>query len=175
LQTTIPRDTAYDFLQIGMMLERAEDVARMLDVKYHFLLPRLEDVGGPVDLLQWTAVLRSASGLEAYRRRYGNAIEIDKVIGTLLFDQSFPRSARFSLDQLTISLERIAGEGSSSCAPASLSDPAYFPALRELDDALKSDQSTQVLKSGLHQFLIRIQDGCAAIGIEVFARYLRTD
>ncbi len=42
----MPRDLAYDFMQLGTMLERADNVARMLDVKYHFLLPRLEDIGG---------------------------------------------------------------------------------------------------------------------------------
>jgi len=173
LQTTIPRDLAYDFMQIGMMLERAEDVARMLDVKYHFLLPRLEDVGGPVDLLQWAAVLRSASGLEAYRKLHGNAIAVDKVIGILLFDASFPRSARFSLDQLAVSLNRIAGEGLCEQPPSTAG--AHFPALHELEESLKSDRSAHVLKSGLHQFLIQIQDGCAAIGDEVFGRYLRTD
>lgn len=171
LQTTIPRDPAYDFMQIGMMLERAEDVARMLDVKYHFLLPRLEDVGGPVDLLQWGAVLRSASGLGAYRKRFGNAIDVSKVVGILLFDASFPRSARFSLDQLIVSLNRIGEEGSAS----SESSRADFPSLRELDKSLKSDRSTEVLKSGLHQFLIQIQDGCAALGDEVFGKYLRTE
>lgn len=174
LQTTIPRDPAYDFMQIGMMLERVEDVARMLDVKYHFLLPKLEDVGGPVDLLQWGAVLRSASGLEPYRKRFGNAIEISKVVGILLFDPSFPRSARFSLDQLAVSVARIAADDSSSPRPLEQS-PADFPALHELDKSLMSDRSPQVLKSGLHQFLIQIQDGCAAIGEEVFAKYLRTE
>jgi len=188
LQTTIPRDLAYDFIQIGMMLERAEDVARMLDVKYHFLLPRLEDVGGPVDLLQWAAVLRSASGLEAYRKRHGNAIEVNKVVGILLFDASFPRSARFSLDQLAVSLNRIAAERaqsssqsqsqsaqSQSSSQACATSSARFAALSQLDGSLKNDRSSQVLKSGLHQFLLQIQDGCAATGDEVFARYLRTD
>ncbi len=193
LQTTIPRDPAYDFMQIGMMLERAEDVARMLDVKYHFLLPRLEDVGGPVDLLQWAAVLRSASGLEAYRKRFGNAIEIEKVVGILLFDASFPRSARFSLDQLEVSLGRIAAERapsssqsqssaetrsssqSQSSSQSWIADSPYFPALHELAAALKSDRSAHALKSGLHQFLIHIQDACAAISEEVFGRYLRID
>jgi uncharacterized alpha-E superfamily protein len=187
LQTTIPRDLAYDFIQIGMMLERAEDVARMLDVKYHFLLPKLEDVGGPVDLLQWAAVLRSASGLEAYRKRHGNSIELKKVVGILLFDPSFPRSARFSLDQLAVSLKRIAAERTESAAesqtqsqtqsssPSCATSPAHFTALSQLDASLKNDRSTQVLKAGLHQFLLEIQDGCAAIGDEVFARYLRSD
>ena len=179
LQTTIPRDPAYDFMQIGMMLERAEDVARMLDVKYHFLLPRLEDVGGPVDLLQWAAVLRSASGLEAYRKRYGNSIEVEKVVSILLFDASFPRSARFSLDQLEVSLGRIAAEPSESTSrsesQSQSQSSSQFPALHELGEALKSDRSAHALKSGLHQFLLHIQDGCAAISDEVFGRYLRID
>jgi len=60
---------------------------------------------------------------------------------------------------------------SQSCATSS----SRFTALSQLDASLKNDRSTQVLKAGLHQFLLEIQDGCAAIGDEVFARYLRSD
>ena len=115
-QSTIPRDIAYDFMQLGIMLERTEDVSRMLDVKYHFLLPRLEDVGGSLDILQWAAVLRSASGLEAYRKRFGNSIRIDNVVEILLFDPTFPRSARFSLAMLETSLNRIQSQASRTFA-----------------------------------------------------------
>lgn len=167
LQSTIPRDIAYDFMQLGIMLERAEDVARLLDVKYHFLLPRLEEVGGSIDILQWAAVLRSASGLEAYRKRFGNSIRIDNVIEILLFDPSFPRSAQFALEMLATSLNRIQSQA-----------PAPAPAFAQLDDLLalmRSKRPLAVIKSGLHEFLIRIQDGCAALGDEVFQRYLKTD
>jgi uncharacterized alpha-E superfamily protein len=167
LQSTIPRDIAYDFMQLGIMLERAEDVARLLDVKYHFLLPRLEEVGGSIDILQWAAVLRSASGLEAYRKRFGNSIRIDNVIEILLFDPSFPRSAQFALATLATSLNRIQSQA-----------PEPGPAFAQLDDLLalmRSKQPLEVIKSGLHEFLIRIQDGCAALGDEVFQRYLKTD
>src|SRR5258708_9736400 len=78
----------------------------MLDGKYHFLLPRLEDVGGSLDILQWAAVLRSASGLEAYRKRFGNSIRIDNVVEILLFDPTFPISARFSLLFVVFSFNR---------------------------------------------------------------------
>jgi A predicted alpha-helical domain with a conserved ER motif. len=47
IQSTLPRDLAYDFIQAGTMVERADSVARLLDVKYHYLLPRLDDLGGP--------------------------------------------------------------------------------------------------------------------------------
>jgi len=166
-QSTVPRDLAYDFMQVGIMLERAEDVARMLDVKYHFLLPRLDDVGGPVDLQQWAAVLRSASGLEAYRMRYGNAIRISNVIEMLLFDPAFPRSARFSLDQLEVSLTRIASQ-----APEPMPKSV---ALGELAAFFSSHQPAELIKSGLHESLLHIQEGCAAISDEVFQRYLLID
>ena len=145
-QSTIPRDIAYDFMQLGIMLERTEDVSRMLDVKYHFLLPRLEDVGGSLDILQWAAVLRSASGLEAYRKRFGNSIRIDNVVEILLFDPTFPRSARFALAMLETSLRRI-----QSQAPEP--SPSHSQ-LEELLALMQSKRSLEVIKSGLHQFLI---------------------
>ena len=166
-QSTIPRDIAYDFMQLGIMLERTEDVSRMLDVKYHFLLPRLEDVGGSLDILQWAAVLRSASGLEAYRKRFGNSIRIDNVVEILLFDPTFPRSARFALAMLETSLNRIKSQSPEPSPPSAQ--------LEELLALMQSKRSLEVIKSGLHQFLLQIQDGCAALGDEVFQRYLRTD
>ena len=93
----------------------------MLDVKYHFLLPRLEDVGGSLDILQWAAVLRSASGLEAYRKRFGNSIRIDNVVEILLFDPTFPRSARFSLAMLETSLNRIKSQAPEPSPPSTRS------------------------------------------------------
>jgi uncharacterized alpha-E superfamily protein len=166
-QSTIPRDIAYDFMQLGIMLERAEDVSRLLDVKYHFLLPRLEDVGGSVDILQWAAVLRSASGLEAYRKRFGNSIRIDNVVEILLFDPTFPRSARFALAMLETSLNRIKSQSPEPSPPSSR--------LEEVLALMRSKRSLDVIKSGLHQFLLEIQDGCAALGEEVFQRYLKID
>src|SRR5215471_3050830 len=124
---TLTRDSGYDFFMIGKMLERTESVARLLDVKYHFLLPRVEDVGSSVDLLQWAALLRSASALEAYRRSYGNSIEVERVVGMLLFDESFPRSARFAMNRLEASLQRI--------APLSANGTQQLPQARALASA----------------------------------------
>jgi uncharacterized alpha-E superfamily protein len=165
-QSTLPRDLAYDFVQIGTMLERAEDVSRLLDVKYHFLLPRLEDVGGAIDLLQWSAVLRTASALEAYRKRHGTAIRVDNIIEILLFDPDFPRSARYCLEVIELSLWRIsekAGELSSEATKAA----------GKLLAELKTGDPAKVAGSGLHQFLLHIQDSCAEISDRVFDQYLK--
>jgi uncharacterized alpha-E superfamily protein len=163
--STLPRDLAYDFMELGIMLERAEDVARMLDVKYHFLLPRLEDVGGAIDLLQWTAVLRSASGLEAYRRRFGTAIAVDNVVDILLFDWSFPRSVRYSIERLETSLNRIAAATPGPSPGAA--------ATAELLAEIRSRNPAGIIGSGLHEFLLHLQDSCAEISDQVFQQYLK--
>jgi uncharacterized alpha-E superfamily protein len=165
---TMPRDMEFDFMTVGTMLERAENVSRLLDVKYHYLLPRLEDVGGSIDLMQWAAVLRSASALEAYRRTYGNQIASDRVVEFLLFNPAFPRSARFCLDRLESALERIENAASQTRGAKTDDSPS-----EELLTMLKNSNVEQVIASGLHEFLMEIQDHCAAIGSVIFDKYLR--
>jgi len=164
---TLPRDLGYEFMTVGKLLERNENVTRLLDVKYHYLLPRAEDVGGPIDLLQWAAVLRSASALEAYRRVYGNAIAVDRVVELLLFDPTFPRSARFCVDRLVGALRRI---GMHNPTP-----PAAVPPLptEELATMLSTGGASEVIAGALHDFLLAVQDQCASIGTTVFDDYLR--
>jgi uncharacterized alpha-E superfamily protein len=165
---TLPRDIEYDFMTVGTMLERAENVSRLLDSKYHRLLPRLEDVGGPVDRMQWAAVLRSASALEAYRRVYGNQIAVQRVVEFLLFDPGFPRSARFCIDQLQAAAGRI--EDAAGRAPA-INAPGS-PCGR-LAAALRNTSAHRVIADGLHEFLMEMQDLCVEIGSMIFDRYLR--
>ena len=68
------RGEAFNFSRLGTFLERADDTARILDVKYHILLPRVEDVGGALDYYQWAALLRSVSSFETYRTLYRDQI-----------------------------------------------------------------------------------------------------
>ena len=69
---TMLRDEAYHFIRLGTHLERADNTARILDIKYHTLLPSAADVGGAVDYYQWGALLRSVSGFESYRKIYSD-------------------------------------------------------------------------------------------------------
>ncbi len=166
---TMPRDVEFDFMTLGTMLERAENVSRLLDSKYHYLLPRSEDVGGAIDRMQWAAVLRSASALEAYRRVYGNQIAVDRVVEFLLFDEAFPRSARFAVDRLQASVERIEHTAHSG-------EPAIFApdwAGGKLAAALREGNAGAVIRTGLHEFLMEVQDLCAGIGSMIFDKYLR--
>ncbi len=167
VRSTMPRDLSYDFLEIGAMLERADNVARLLDVKYHYLMPRLEDIGGPSDGRQWAAVLRSASALEAFRKLYGYAIRVDRVVEILLFDASFPRSARFSAERLTAALARVAASaGGPAAAP---------PAGEKLLTMLRSNTASDVIVAGLHEYLLEIEQECAAVSDAAYADYMALD
>ncbi len=72
---TMLRNDAYWFSRLGVYLERADNTARILDVKYHLLLPANEHVGGPLDYFQWAAILRSVSALTAYHWVYRESLQ----------------------------------------------------------------------------------------------------
>jgi uncharacterized alpha-E superfamily protein len=164
IRSTMPRDMAYDFLEIGTMLERADNVSRLLDVKYHYLLPRLEDIGGPSDSRQWGAVLRSASALEAFRKFNGNSMRVDLVVEILLFDASFPRSARFSAERLAAALERIAARGGANPTGPLPSDGLLA--------MMRGISAGDVITSGLHEFLLRVEHECSMVSDAIHGDYM---
>ena len=104
---TMLREDGYDFARMGTHMERADSTARILDVKYHILLPSVKDVGGAVDYYQWSAVLRSVSAFEAYRRVYRDVITPIKLAELLMLRDDIPRSLRFCLKQVCDSLGRV--------------------------------------------------------------------
>jgi len=94
---TMRRDDAYHFARLGTHLERADNTARILDVKYHILLPSVKDVGGAVDYYQWSAVLRSVSAFEAYRKVFRDVITPLKLAELLVLRDDIPRSMHFCI------------------------------------------------------------------------------
>ena len=106
---TMTHGEGWDFIRIGRFLERADCSSRILDVKYHILLPSGERVGGNVDTVQWMAVLKSCSALEAYRKIYVDQVAPWKVAEFIITHAEFPRSIRFSVDSLDSALHRISG------------------------------------------------------------------
>ncbi|HCV25565.1 MAG TPA: hypothetical protein DGN59_19075, partial [Candidatus Latescibacteria bacterium] len=91
MSATMSHGEAWHFGRIGAMLERADKTSRILDVKYFILLPQVQDVGTPYDNIQWSALLKSASAFEMYRKKYGR-IEPRDVAAFLILDPEFPRS-----------------------------------------------------------------------------------
>ena len=164
IDSTMQRDFAYDFIQVGTMIERADNVSRLLDVKYHYLLPRLEDVGGPADSRQWAAVLRSASALEAFRKVYGNAIRADRVVDILVFSPEFPRSVRFCADQIAAGLKCIATRQPEDSSLAAACD--------DLLSSVLAGSAHAVISSGLHEYLVGVQREYALLADRVYNKYM---
>ena len=108
---TMMRGEAFDFYQIGTFLERADMTARILDVKYHLLLPDVSMVGSALDYYQWAALLKSLSGFEAYRRKVHAGFRPVDVAEFVLFEREFPRSLRYCIDRLYASLQSLGASG----------------------------------------------------------------
>lgn len=106
---TMTHGQGWDFIQVGKFLERADSTSRVLDVKYHILLPSGERVGGNVDITQWMAVLRSCSAFEAYLKIHVGDVNAWKVAEFLTLHPTFPRSIRFSVDNMDRAIHRISG------------------------------------------------------------------
>ena len=118
---TMLQHDPFHFTRLGTFLERADNTARILDVKYHVLLPSVQDVGGAADYYQWGALLRSVSAFQSYRRIYRDVITPRRVAELLILRADMPRSLHACLDHLNNQLplvgrtapteaERLAGE-----------------------------------------------------------------
>jgi uncharacterized alpha-E superfamily protein len=173
MQSTLPRDSGYDFLILGRSLEAAENVTRLLDTKYHFLLPATANPGSPLDLSQWAALLRSASALEAYRNSYGNLISVERVVEFMLFDATFPRAARFCVDRLELALQRIARACPAELEASAENAGARVPTAYALNSKLRAGNASAAISGGLHEYLLAIQVDCAAIGDEIFVAFCK--
>ena len=107
MASTMMRGEAYAFSQLGGCLERADMTARILDIKYHIILPDLDMVGSALDYYQWAALLKSLSGFEAFRRSYHTKFMPANVAEFVVLNSNFPRSIAFSVQRMGAALETI--------------------------------------------------------------------
>ena len=111
--STMLRNDAFYFTRLGTFLERADNTARILDVKYYLLLPQDEGVGGATDYYQWQSILRSVSALRAYHWVYHDRLQPWLIAELLLLRREMPRSLISCYDQITRYLDLIAECASS--------------------------------------------------------------
>src|SRR5262245_8885067 len=161
---TIMRGEAFNFSRLGTFLERADNTARILDVKYHILLPRVEDVGGALDYYQWAALLRSVSSFETYRQLYRDQIFPIKVAQLLILERRMPRSLAACFDQVREALDRTRGEHDSAVKRL-----AY-----ELHARLTHADIEEIFSSGLHEYLTQRLDDINDLGNRIQRAYLGT-
>lgn len=164
---TMSHGEGWEFIQAGKFLERADNTSRLLDIKYHLLLPDGNQAGSAADMTQWMAVLRSCGGLDAHMREAGGEVRPDNVAEFLILNEDFPRSIRFCADQLDRSLHQIGGA----------SDQRFNNESERLSGLLRSNLDymtiARIHQTGLHGFLDNIQlrliDISAAIKSDYFS------
>lgn len=145
LLNTILRNDTFFFSQIGTFLERADNTARILDVKYYVLLPRTELIGSSVDTLQWASILRSVSAHRSYRWVYKDSYRPWKIADYLILNPAMPRSLAacyIELDQAVAGLQAACG-----------ADSPMIESIPTTRARLQSGDINEIFQSGLHEFL----------------------
>lgn len=160
---TLLRDEGYHFSQAGAFIERADNTARILDVKYYVLLPSNEAVGGDLDASQWETILRSVSAHRSYRHVYKDRYRPWNVAEFLMLSPEMPRSLRFSCDwvnRATAGLSAATGAGARANADAA----ALLATLERADMGA-------IFRNGLHEFLTEFLTRNNAVSAAIAADY----
>jgi uncharacterized alpha-E superfamily protein len=161
---TMLRNDAYYFSRLGVYVERADNTARVLDVKYHVLLPEQEAVGGSVDYFQWTAILRSVSALTAYHWVFRESIKPWNVADLLILRPQMPRSLISCYDNIVRFLDAIGNEyGRHGQAQRHA---------RNLKRRLENASIREVFQNGLHEFVESFVNDNNQLGAEIAEQYL---
>jgi len=166
LYSTMSHVEAWHFARMGLMIERADKVSRILDVKYYMLLPTADYVGSPYDNIQWAAVLKSASAHDMYRKRF-HRITPTNVADFLIFDAEFPRSIRYCIGKAFQSLHKIT---SSPYGAAQNNAEKY---LGRLTADLNYSDITDVMKVGMHEYLDSFQVRLNEAGREISSTFFK--
>lgn len=159
---TMLRDDAFSFVRLGTFIERADNTARLLDVKYHLLLPEEEEVGGAVDYYEWSAVLRSVSAFQAYQKIFSDTIAPWRVAELLVLRRDMPRSLHACLDEITTILDQLSGNRHTECSRLS----------GELHARLRYGKMRDIFQQGLHEFLVDFIDSNNLLGAEIQRAFL---
>lgn len=160
------RNDGWHFICLGYALERADATARLLDVKYFVLLPRIEFVGSGLDSYQWQVILRALSAHRAYHWAYGGDITASRVADFLILNDESPRALITSVQEAVTHLEGITRR-----YDAKLSARARDKS-KELLAALDAREIDMIFDEGLHEFLTWFIGEVATVSTMVHHDYL---
>jgi uncharacterized alpha-E superfamily protein len=161
---TMLRNDAYWFSRVGLYVERADNTARILDVKYHVLLPENEAIGGSLDYFQWTAILRAVSSLTAYHWVYRESVKPWLIAELLILKKEMPRSLIACYDNIARFLDAISGAYGSAGA----SQKHAHAVLGRLEKAT----TDEIFKIGLHEFITTFVEDNDRLGETITEQYL---
>ena len=161
---TMLRRDAFWFTRLGLAIERADNTARILDVKYHVLLPEHEMVGGSLDYFQWTTILREVSAYTAYHWVYRQSIKPWLVADLLILNNQMPRSMASSYEILVRHLDLIADVYERRGASQRKA--------RAMLNTLNNTKIDTIFQGGLHEFITSFIDANNELGAAIAEQYL---
>ena len=161
---TMLRNDIYWFLRLGGALERADNTARILDVKYHILLPEHERVGGGLDYFQWSTILREVSAVTAYTWVYRQSVKPWLVADLLILNKQMPRSLASCYEVIVHQTDLLADAYGRR-------GPSQRQA-RAMLSRLNGHRIEDIFQSGLHEFITGFLDDNAQFGASVTEQYL---
>ena len=159
---TMLRDEAYHFIRLGTHMERADNTARILDTKYHILLPSIADVGGAVDYYQWASLLQSLSGFESYRKIYSDVIAPRRIAELLILRDDMPRSLHSCMNFIHDTLGLLCDEHSRELERQA----------GELHARLHYARTDDIMEFGLHEYLMEFLEHISRLGAEITRVFL---
>ncbi|MEX0350967.1 MAG: alpha-E domain-containing protein [Paracoccaceae bacterium] len=160
---TMLRNDIYDFARIGTFLERADNTARILDVKYYVLLPSVMAVGSPIDNMQWETILRSVSALGGYRLEFGNAPNPRDIAQFLMLDRRMPRSLAFCVGKIKSNLGYLTQSYGT--------EPPSCETVARIESQYLSCEIEAIFDSGLHEHIQQLLAEFAALGQQIQSDY----
>lgn len=163
-EATMSHGEAWHFSRMGRLVERADKTSRILDVKYYLLLPSASDVGTPLDTIQWSALLKSASALEMYRKTHGR-ITPERVADFLILDREFPRAMHFCLLNAEESLLAITGGSAGRFRNAAEQH------LGRLRAELDYTNVKEIISGGMHEFIDGFQTKLNMVGEAIYETF----
>lgn len=161
---TMLRDDGYRFIRLGTFTERADNTARLLDVKYHLLMPSVEEAGGVVDYYEWSALLRSVSAFEAYQKVFRDTITPSRVAELLVLRHDMPRSLHACFDEIVPILEDLSRSRDNECCRLG----------GEIHAKLHYGRIKPILEQGLHEFLASFIEDNEALCSDIQHTFLRS-
>ncbi|WP_137701491.1 alpha-E domain-containing protein [Marimonas lutisalis] len=156
---TMLRNEIYDFIRIGTFLERADNTARILDVKYYVLLPSASAVGTSLDNVQWESILRSVSARGGFRMEYGAGAGTQEIAHFLILDKRMPRSLAFCVGKLKDNLRYLNNSGSRPT-------PSQAQ-VNKLESYYLSHDIAAIFDYGLHEYIQKMLEMLSRLALQI--------
>ncbi|MEL6521838.1 MAG: alpha-E domain-containing protein [Pseudomonadota bacterium] len=163
LHGTMLRNDIFNFARIGTFLERADNTARILDVKYYVLLPSISQIGTSIDNVQWETILRSVGGQRSFRWINGADVSALGIADFLILDGRMPRSLAFCMNKLHANLSYLEKE-------YDVRHPCHDQ-VENMRARLSIHNIDQIFEGGLHEFIVKFLSESAALSSEIERNY----